>query len=134
MIQQDYLKSLRGLSEAEEDSIFGALVRAFFTGESQEGRFEKADNPFLLNIYIGLETQLMRSRRNAIAGSKGGKKRSENMRASKGATKRANEQDDNAANDTERHIALCPRCFKERESESPHIFYCPECDITWRTE
>lgn len=67
-IHERYWDALDGLSIRVQNDVLGALVRAFFTGESQEDKLKGIAR----NLYVSLEEPVFFSRKRALAGRKGG--------------------------------------------------------------
>lgn len=218
-IHERYWLALDGLSTRVQNDVLGALVRAFFTGDSQADSLKGIAR----NMYLSLEEPVLFSRKRAIAGKKGGEAKGQaNMEAnakqngkqttkqnaslkenrekreeiiesecvlatgigekqnaptlneisdffqSKGGTEqaatrfyrhyaaqgwksgsgqpienwqlKAEQWIDEDAPTTQQQpqepprIAYCPKCHEERESVSPGLFRCNDCEITWRAE
>ena len=129
------------------DDVCGALARAFFTGESQCGRFKGE----LLTTYMQLEEQVFFSKRKAASGRDGGQaKRKAKSQADVEANvqakceanaepntntikkeKRNKKESGSTAQATE--FVICPQCHSETELMGS-LAHCPQCDITWRVE
>ena len=156
LFHERYWNVIRRLpSRRKMDDVSGALVQAFFTGKSQCDRFKGE----LLTTYMQLEEQVFFSKAKAEDGRLGGKsKRKAKPQAEVEANIEANYEADAEANSkqtpkpktktnkkekinkkenestpqsTSRSLAICPKCKTERDSISPGVFRCPECDITW---
>ena len=67
-IHKRYWDALQGLTMRQQNDILGALVRAFFTGDSQTEKLKGITR----NIYVSLEEPVFFSRVKALAGQKGG--------------------------------------------------------------
>ena len=67
-IHKRYWDALQGLTMRQQNDILGALVRAFFTGDSQTEKLKGVTR----NLYVSLEEPVFFSRMKALAGQKGG--------------------------------------------------------------
>lgn len=133
-------------SRRKMDDVCGALVQAFFTGKSQCDKFKGE----LLATYMQLEEQMWYSRAQAEKGRDGGRanrkakpqanteanieadaEQSANPKTKTNKKEKINKKENESTSPSTSSIAICPKCRIERESVSPGVFRCPECDITW---